>query len=195
MSLLCFVNDVIRRQISSNSLFQKITTCKVEVKVTSTSTSLRWRDLRWSEVTALMRGRWDGSRGKRPFPEADGPRSLVRCEQALDLAVEYVLVPQTGADFQKEEVCLEGTWKGTDRKRGKIECGISEVKKRAFQGLGSGQLSQMQLSTGVEEKHCYYWPDLARRRMLMTLVRAVHWTMEKTRLQQVSEWKRGEVRK
>lgn len=28
------------------------------------------------------------------FPEADGPQSLVRCEQALGLAVEYVLVPQ-----------------------------------------------------------------------------------------------------
>lgn len=56
-----------------------------------------------------MRGRWDGSRGNREFPEADGPRSLVRCEQALGLAVEYVLVPETGADFQKEEVYLEGT--------------------------------------------------------------------------------------
>lgn len=45
----------------------------------------------------------------REFPRAPGgPRSLVRCEQALGLALEYVLVPETGADFQKE-VYLEGT--------------------------------------------------------------------------------------
>ena len=54
-----------------------------------------------------MRGRWDGSHGNREFPEADGPRSLVRCEQALGLAVEYVLVPQRQEQISRKRKSAE----------------------------------------------------------------------------------------